>query len=164
MEKETDNPILSESAIDGNSLSKAEPAVTKDEKTDAITKFKDNNKYTLYIKNLSFLPSPQLVLTTLEKIRYYLTMLNLSWLMLSYKGPSRKNLLSGAELCSIDVQCNNNELVILIGDAAERYELIQLIVGRKKSGKFDGNIYLYGDSIDTSNYYDNIAYVTQVTI
>ena len=144
-------------------LDEDDPAPARSSAVDLEATVAPHDEVSLHISELSFLPSSKPVLKMAEYVRYHLTLMNLGWLLLSYKGPSRKELLHGAELRSMNITAHTGELVAVLGNAVERFELVQLLVGRKKSGKFDGNISLSGKNIAAdSNYYDHVGFVPQV--
>jgi hypothetical protein len=115
------------------------------------------------VSNLVYLPDRKLFKKYLEYLRYELTLVNLQWLLPFYKGEHRKMLLMGAPLHNVSFKANSGELTAVLGDELERRELIELLTGRKKGGKFDGNISLSGADIPPSSYYyDHVTFVQKV--
>lgn len=121
--------------------------------------------FSLNVTDLSFTPDRQPLLIYLEYLRQKLDYFGLSWIMPFYRGMTRKQQLTGFELFNISFKAKCGELVALLGDDGDRYEVIQLLTGRKKTGRFDGHISLTGKSIPLqSYYYDHVAYVKMVRV
>jgi hypothetical protein len=116
----------------------------------------------LNVHNLSFLPDKKLVKKYLELARYKLTLLNMDWLIPFYKGEHRKLMSLGSPLYNVNFKALSGEVTGIVGDEVERREIIHLIAGREKGGKFDGNIFLGGGAEKAPYYYDNVTFVQRV--
>ena len=123
-----------------------------------------DNVTCINVSNLTYIPDRKLIKKYLEYLRYELTLVNLAWLLPFYKGEHRKMLLLGAPLRNVSFKASSGELTAILGDETERREIIELLTGRKKTGKFDGHISLSGGDIGpASYYYDHVAFVQKVT-
>jgi len=121
--------------------------------------------FTLHVKNLQYVPAHSFV-DHLEYARYWLSTYNLSWLFPCYRGKhrERKQKDSTNVIHSINFKAKTGELIGILGSSVERFELVHLLTGRKKTGFFDGHISLTGGSINRSTfYYDNVAFVQAVS-
>lgn len=115
---------------------------------------------TLHVHNLSYQPSRQLA--NIDWVREKSRDMKLGWLMPSIKGTKRSQFHE-TELRRIHFSALGGEVTGIIGNRHERNELIQLVVGRKKTGTFEGNISLSGPGIKpTAYYYDQVAFVQTV--
>jgi hypothetical protein len=124
----------------------------------------DGEITSLNVSNLSYTPASKVVKTSLEYVRYNLTLVNLDWLIPFYKGENRKLHRLGAPLRNVNFTAFGGELVALHGSAPERLEVVQLLTGRKKEGSYDGFISLRGAKIPANSYYyNNVTYVQKVT-
>jgi hypothetical protein len=118
--------------------------------------------FTLHVKNLQYLPAHSLF-EHFEYARYWLSTYNMSWLFPCYRGKHRELKLKGSTIHCINFKAKTGELVGVLGSSVERFELMHLLAGRKKTGFFDGHISLTGGKINMSTfYYDNIAFVQKV--
>jgi ABC-type uncharacterized transport system ATPase subunit len=136
-------------------------AILADDYPQKDSEQQQQGNFELYVQNLSYQPSQQM--ESIEIIRDRLNWLQLGWLIPSLKETKTKTLRETI-LQRVHFTANGGELVGIIGSRHERFELIQLLVGRKRSGLFDGNIFLSGPDLPkNSYYYDNVAYVQSVS-
>lgn len=118
--------------------------------------------FTLHVKNLQYVPAHSLF-EHFEYVRYWLSTYNMSWLFPCYRGNHRELKPKGSTIHCINFKAKTGELVGVLGSSVERFELMHLLAGRKKTGFFDGHISLTGGTINRSTfYYDNIAFVQKV--
>lgn len=120
--------------------------------------------FTLHVKNLQYVPAHSLF-EQFEYARYLLSTYNMSWLFPCYRGKHRELKQTGSTIHCINFKAKTGELVGVLGSSVERFELMHLLAGRKKTGFFDGHISLAGGTINRSTfYYDNVAFVQKVRI
>jgi ABC-type polysaccharide/polyol phosphate transport system ATPase subunit len=120
---------------------------------------KNENLFQLNVVKLSHEPRKVVSAAYLLAFKKKVQALGIRWFfpLLNYSLEVKE-----APLHNINFRAKSGRLTGVIGSTAERFTLLELLVGRKKSGIVSGNISFTGTVTNSIDYYDNVAYVQRV--
>ena len=115
----------------------------------------------LNVVNLGFEPPPHLLKSAEESIRYQLNTIFPRTVTKHIPNIVSESSLH-APLFNISFRANSGELTVILSKSkAERKTLVELIASRRRSGTFEGDVFIDGGKAGAS-FDDSLAYVHRV--
>lgn len=126
--------------------------------------WEDQEYYSLHVIDLSYSAGLSTLGKLIEFTKAKIIDYKLKWIIPSLR-LKKSDIHTDAPLQRVHFSAMGGEVTAVLGDSKERSELMNLLGGRKRYGRFDGDIRLSGPGLTNSTYYyDNMAYVQKVML